>query len=75
MPASYRIKLSSKMRPFVTRVVRNGQVQKNFAERIGRPAGACVRGSVKKGMTPAAIKKVVADCGRAQKGKTVRVGT
>lgn len=73
MGASYKIKLSPKMRPFVSRVVRNGQVQRNFTERIGRPAGACVRANVKKGMSQAAIRKTVGDCGKAQRGKSVKV--
>ena len=67
--ASYKIKLSPRMRPFVGRVVRGGKVQKAFAEKIGRPAGACVKAGVHKGMKQSAIRKVVGACGKAQGGK------
>jgi len=48
--------------PYISRVVTNGRVQRAFAEQIGRPAGACVRGKVHKGMTQTAIRNAVRDC-------------
>ena len=62
--SSYRIKLSSAMRPDVGRVVRNGKVQRAFAERIGRPVGACVKNRVTKGMGAGEIKNAVRDCAK-----------
>jgi len=43
------IKLSKNMKPFVSRVVRNGAVQKAFAEQIGHKVGQCVAGKIPKG--------------------------
>lgn len=62
------IKLSKNMRPFVSRVVRDGKVQKAFAAQIGEPVGACVRGGVSRGMSGAAIRQVVRDCAKGKKG-------
>lgn len=50
--------------PFVSRVVRDGKVQKAFAEQIGKKTGACVKAGVHKGMGGGEIKEVVAKCGR-----------
>lgn len=69
MAASRKIKLSVNMKPFVSRVVRNGKVQKAFGEQIGKPVGACVRSKVKKGMGSGEIKQVVKDCAKGTKGK------
>lgn len=63
------IKLSKNMKPFISRVVRNGKVQKAFAEQIGRPVGGCVAAKVKKGMSGAAIHEVTRNCAKAVKGK------
>ena len=41
-----RIKISKNLRPFVSRVVREGKVQKAFTEKIGRPVGKCVRETI-----------------------------
>jgi len=41
-----RIKISKNLRPFVSRVVREGKVQKMFTEKIGRPVGKCVRETI-----------------------------
>ncbi len=41
-----RIKISKNLRPFVSRVVREGKVQKAFTEKIGRPVGRCVRNTI-----------------------------
>ena len=62
------IKLSKNMRPFVSRVVRDGRVQKAFAAQIGQPVGACVRGNVHSGMSGAAIHDAVKQCAKGKKG-------
>lgn len=62
------IKLSINMRPFVSRVSRNGRVQQAFKEQIGKPVGACVRGAVHTGMSGAAIHKAVRDCAKPTAG-------
>jgi len=53
---------------FLSKVVRDGRIQKAFAEKIGKPAGACVRSGVHAGMTGAEIKDVVRKCGGAHTG-------
>lgn len=69
--ATRKIKLSKNLRPFVSRVVTSGAVQKAFAEQIGKPVGACVRAGVHEGMSGAAIRKVVKDCAKAVKGTSL----
>ena len=69
--SSYRIKLSSAMRPYVGRVVRNGKVQKAFAASIGRTVGACVKGAVHTGMSGGAVKDAVRQCAKQAKGTTL----
>ena len=57
-----KVKLLSRgksVTPYIARVVTGGRVQKAFAEQIGIPAGACVRGAVHKGMTQSAIQAAV----------------
>ncbi len=71
--ASYKIKLSSALRPYVGRVVRDGRIQRAFAEQIGRPVGACVKSRVSTGMTGAAIRKAVSDCAKDH-GRGVKLG-
>jgi len=66
--AARRIKLSKNMKPFVSRVVRDGRVQKAFAEKIGRPVGGCVAGKVHKGMSGAEIHKIARDCAKGTRG-------
>ena len=68
MAGSRRIKLSANMRPFVSRVVTNGRVQRAFAEQIGRPVGACVAGRVHSGMNIGDIRKAVKDCAASKRG-------
>ena len=68
MSASYRIKLSSRLRPYVGRVSRSGWVQKAFAAQIGRVAGACVRSGVHRGMAASEIRNVVRQCGKQTTG-------
>lgn len=67
--AGRRIKLSKNMVPFVSRVVRDGKVQKAFGEQIGKPVGACVASRVSKGMSGAEIHKIARDCAREYKGR------
>lgn len=62
------------MRPFVSRVVTNGRVQRAFAKQIGNPVGACVRSGVHKGMSGAAIHKVAKDCAKGTKGTKLSLG-
>ena len=66
--AARRIKLSKNMRPFVSRVVRDGRVQRAFAKQIGEPVGACVAGKVHAGMSGVEIHKAAADCAKGKKG-------
>lgn len=63
------IKLSKNIKPFVSRVVRDGKVQKAFGAQIGRPVGACVKGKVAKGMSGAQIHKIAKDCAASARGK------
>ena len=60
MASSYKIKLSSGMKPYVGRVVRNGRVQKAFADGPGKAVGGCVRSALagKKGQYGAGQIKV-----------------
>lgn len=62
------------MRPFVSRVVTNGRVQKAFAAQIGNPVGGCVKAGVHKGMSGAAIHKVARDCAKSKKGTRLSLG-
>jgi hypothetical protein len=62
------IKLSVNLKPFVSRVSRNGRVQQAFAAQIGHPVGQCVRGAVHAGMSGAAIHKAVKDCAKGTAG-------
>lgn len=59
--------------PYISRVVTGGRVQKAFKEQIGKPAGACVRSNVHKGMSQEAIRKAVADCGKAHAGTRLAI--
>ncbi len=71
-----KVKLLAKgksLKPYVASVVTGGRVQKAFAEQIGKPAGACVRAGVHKGMTQSAIRAKVAECGKGQK-KSLNLG-
>ena len=66
--SSYRIKLSSAMRPYVGRVVRNGLVQRAFARGPGASVGNCVKGAVHTGMSGGQIKDAVRQCAKSAKG-------
>ena len=65
--SSYRIKLSSAMRPYVGRVVRNGLVQQAFARGPGLTVGNCVKNNVHTGMSGGAVKDAVRQCAKAAK--------
>ena len=54
--SSWKIKLSSGMRPYVGRVVRDGAVQRAFTQQIGKSVGGCVKSKVAKGMGAGQIK-------------------
>lgn len=69
------IKLSPNMRPFISRVHRHGAVQNAFAERIGRPVGACVRAGVHPGMSQGAIREVVKGCAPRKGSVGLGLGT
>ena len=62
------------LKPYISRVVTGGRVQRAFAEQIGKPAGACVRAGVHKGMSQQAIRQVVAGCGKAHAGTKLHLG-
>jgi len=64
---------SGEYKVFLSKVVRDGRVQKAFAAQIGSKAGACVRGGVHSGMSGAEIKDVVRKCGGATKGTKLSV--
>lgn len=63
------IKLSKNMKPFVSRVVRDGKIQKAFGAQIGTPVGACVAGKVHAGMSGAEIHDIASGCAKGYKGK------
>ena len=67
--ATRRIKLSKNMKPFVSRVVTDGKIQRAFGEQIGRPVGACVAGKVHSGMSGAEIHTIASDCAKGYRGK------
>jgi hypothetical protein len=58
---------------FMSKVVRDGRVQKAFAEQIGHKTGACVRGAVHAGMTGPEIKDAVRKCGKANYGTKLSI--
>ena len=69
-----RIKLSVNLKPFVSRVSRNGAVQIAFAEQIGRPVGGCVAGKVRAGMSGAEIHDIARGCAKSARGTVLDVG-
>jgi len=71
--SSRRIKLSKNLKPFVSRVVRDGKVQKAFAEQIGKPVGKCVASKVKKGMSGAEIHEIAKECAKSVKGTKLKL--
>ena len=70
MVLKVKLRASGKrLTPYIGSVVTGGRVQKAFAEKIGRPVGACVAGKVKKGMKSSEIKQAVRDCAKAARGR------
>jgi len=63
-----RIKLSKNVKPFVSRVVRDGAVQKAFADQIGTPVGGCVANNVKPKMSGKVIHGIAKLCSRQAVG-------
>lgn len=63
---SRRIKLSKNLRPFVSRVVRNGKAQKQFTENVGKPMVSCIRseGGYREGITPGERVRIFNGCAR-----------
>ena len=72
--SSRRIKLSKNLKPFVSRVVRDGRVQKAFAEKIGKKVGACVASKVREGMSGAEIHEIARECARPYKNTSLGLG-
>lgn len=71
---SRRIKLSKNMKPFVSRVVRDGAAQRAFTENIGHKTGKCVSGKVREGMTGAEIHDIAKECAPKKGTVTYTVG-
>jgi hypothetical protein len=69
-----RIKLSKNLKPFVSRVVRDGAVQNAFAEQIGKPVGGCVASNVKAGMSGKVIHGIAKLCSRQAVGTSLALG-
>ncbi len=59
--------------PYISSVQTSGRVQRAFAEQIGKPAGACVRSGVSKGMAVSAIRDVVRKCGKQHAGTRLNI--
>lgn len=74
MAGSYRVKMSSAMKPFVSRVSRNGKIQRAFANAGWvKTLSQCVKDGVKEDMSGGAIKNKVRECAKAAgaKGSTI----
>ena len=70
-----RIKLSVNMRPFVSRVVRNGKRQIDFAVAIGEPVGQCVAGQTKgkfDTFSGADIHSIAKECAAPYRGLSIK---
>ena len=72
--AGRRIKISKNMRPFVSRVVRDGDVQNAFGTQIGGPVGGCVKSNVRAGMSGKVIHGIAKLCSRQAVGKKLTLG-
>jgi hypothetical protein len=72
--AGRRIKVSKNMRPFVSRVVRDGAVQKAFANQIGKPVGGCVASNVRAGMSGKVVHGIAKLCSRQAVGTHLNLG-
>ena len=72
--AGRRIKVSKNMRPFVSRVVRDGAVQKAFGSQIGGPVGGCVASNVRTGMSGRVVHGIAKLCSRQAVGTKLNLG-
>lgn len=70
-----RIKISKNLKPFVSRVVRDGRVQKAFAEKIGHPVGQCVANNVKVGMSGREIHGIAKLCAKPYDNSSLGLST
>lgn len=73
--ASRRIKLSVNLRPFVSRVVRSGRAQIDFAVGVGEPVGQCVSGQTKGKvgvLSGADIHKIAKECAAPYRGRSIK---
>lgn len=69
MPMKVSVSKNGKL--YVRRTVTGGMVQKAFAEKIGKPVGACYGGKVQKGTygySRAELKKAMQQCSEGYKG-------
>ena len=67
-----KIKLSKNLKPFVSRVVRDGPAQRAFTDNIGHPVGACVSGALKDHFDEFdgdQVHEIVKDCASGVKDK------
>jgi len=66
-----RVKISKNLRPFVSRVVRDGIVQKTFTDKIGHNVGKCVRNTIlpgTRGYSGKQVHGVAKICAQSFKG-------
>jgi len=72
-----RIKISKNLRPFVSRVVREGRVQKAFTDKIGHNVGRCVRETIlpgTRGYSGKQVHGVAKICAQPFKGTKLFAG-
>jgi hypothetical protein len=72
-----RIKLSKNLKPFISRVVRDGKVQKAFTNKIGHNVGGCVRETIipgTKGYSGKQVHGVAKICAQPFKGTKLFAG-
>jgi len=72
-----RIKISKNLRPFVSRVVRAGRVQKAFTDKIGHNVGRCVRETIlpgTRGYSGKQVHGVAKICAQPFKGTKLFAG-
>jgi len=68
--SGYRVKMSSAMKPFVSRVSRNGKIQKAFAATPWvQTLNSCVKAGVSQDMSGGAIKDVLRACAKSASAK------
>jgi len=72
MPLKVKLRSSGKqLTPYVSSVQTSGNVQKAFADQIGRPVGDCVRRNVRVGMPAGEIKRAVRECAKQNSPRTL----